>query len=151
MSAEAVFKVQFAIESEERLRALTRAYDRIRECKAKNVWPETKEEWTPYFDSKALRHFWWPTPQEFEEWTQRYFSTPVPSRFSDPTLQHPWDFLSLFEAFKNGDYELLPIERQSDGDTAILPFDPAGHPYGGTGCMRALIQAFDHRVTEESE
>lgn len=104
----------------------------------------------PYFDSNALRHFWWPTPTELKDWERRYFTTPVPDRFTDPSLQHPWDFLSLFEAFKNGDYELHPIERLSDGEAA-LPFAPHGHPYGGTGCMSALIEAFEHRVTEDPE
>jgi hypothetical protein len=58
--------------------------------------------------------------------------------------------MSLFEAFKNGDYQLLPIERLS-ADEAVLPFEPFGHPYGGTDSMRALIEAFEHRVTDEPE
>lgn len=71
-------------------------------------------------------------------------------RYTEPTLRHPWDFMSLFEAFKHGDYELGAIERLSQ-EEAILPFEPFGHPYGGTGCMRALIEVFEHRVTEEPE
>ena len=126
------------------------AYDRIRECKTKDEWPDTKEEWTRYFDSRALSHFWWPTEAELLEWKRRYFATPLPKRSTDPSLQRPWDFMSLFEAFKNGDYALLPIGRLSEKE-AILPFDPLGHPYGGTACMRALIESFDHQVTEEPE
>ena len=102
----------------------------------------------PYFDKRAFEHFWWPTEPELEDWKQRYLATPVPKRFTDPSLQHPWDFLSLFDAFKNGDYALLPIERLSASEAA-LPFDPFGHPFGGTGCMRALIEAFDHRVIHD--
>lgn len=150
MSPTTAFKVGFAIASDERYTALVCAYDRIRECKTSNVWPETKEDWTPYFDKRAFEHFWWPTEPELEDWKQRYLATPVPKRFTDPSLRHPWDFLSLFDAFKNGDYDLLPIERLSASE-AVLPLDPFGHPFGGTGCMRTLIEAFDHRVIHDDD
>ena len=58
--------------------------------------------------------------------------------------------MSLLEAFKNGDYELLPIVRLTETEAA-LPFNPTGNPYGGTGCMRALIEAFGHRVIAEPD
>jgi hypothetical protein len=136
LSATDPFHVSFAITSEDRYAALIAAYDRIRECKVAGVWPETKEDWLSYFDSAALAHFWWPTPAEMEDYMRRYAPTPYPKRFTDPELQRPWDFLSLFDAFKNGDYLLLPIERISASE-GMLPFDPLGHPFGGTGCMRA--------------
>ena len=66
MSTASTFKVRFVIASEDRFTALTRVYDRIRECKAKSTWPETKEEWMSYFDAKALSHFWWPTAAELK-------------------------------------------------------------------------------------
>jgi len=147
MSTPSTLKVRFSIGSEVQFAALTRAFERIRECKAQGTWPEEKEPWMPFFDTRALSHFWWPTAAELQDWERRWFSTPVRKRFTDPSLQKPWDFMSLFDAFKNGDYELYTIERNSDG-AAALPFKPHGHPYGGTDCMRALIEAFDHRVTE---
>jgi hypothetical protein len=148
MNTAAAFTVKFTIASEDRYTALVSAYGRIRECKSADAWPEKKEDWAPYFDAKALSHFWWPTDAELEGWKHRYFSTPVPKRFTDPSLQHPWDFLSMFDAFKNGDYALLPIERISSSE-AVLMFDPFAYPFGGTGCMRALIEAFDHRITHD--
>jgi hypothetical protein len=150
MNDNSRFNVRFEIAAEERFSALTRAYDRVRKCKTEKDWPENNESWTPFFDSKALRHFWWPTPVELKEWKKLYFSTHYSKRASAPRLQHPWDFMSMFEAFKNGDYELLPIARLSDAE-AFLSFSPFGDPYGGTGCMRALIESFDHRVTTVSE
>ena len=148
MSSEVPFQVRFEVVSEDRFASLVRAYERIRECKSQDRWPDEKDEWLPYFDSKALGHFWWPTEAELEVWKTRYLATPVPKRFTDPALQHSWDFMSLFDAFKNGDYALLSIERLSDQEAA-LRFDPLGYPFGGTGCMRALIEAFDHRVTHD--
>ena len=37
-----------------------------------------------------------------------------PQRFTDPSLVTPWDFGSLIDAFRNGDYELLGCERVSE-------------------------------------
>jgi hypothetical protein len=150
MSNLAKFKVRFVPISDERLNALIKAYDRIRERKTKNVWPENKEDWMRHFDANALSHFWWPTKTELEAWKEKYFATPWEKRIADPSLQHPWDFMSLFEAFKNGDYALLSIVRLTETEAA-LPFEPSAHPYGGTGCMRALIEAFDHRVITEPD
>lgn len=129
---------------------MNHAYERIRECKAHDIWPEAKEEWMAYFDTKALSHFWWPTAEELKDWEKRWFATPLHKRFNDPSLKMPWDFMSLFEAFKNGDYELHPIRMLSLKE-AVLPFHPYGHPYGSTNCMCALIEAFDHQVTELPE
>lgn len=128
MSTASSFKVRFTVASDGRFAALARAYEHIRKCKAADTWPEVEEAWTPYFDSSALDHFGRPIGDESD------------SR---------WDFMSLFDAFKNGDYVLHTLERVSQVEAA-LPFDPFGHPYGGTDCMRALIEAFGHRVTEES-
>ena len=47
MSAMPAFQVGFVISSDERYTALVRAYDRIRECKESDVWPERKEDWSP--------------------------------------------------------------------------------------------------------
>lgn len=102
--------------------------------------------WLEYFDATARSHFWWPTPDEVDDWRRRWFGTPVATRFTDPTLKIPWTFGSMIGALKNGDYELLGCRKISDS-VGRFEFTPHGHPYGGTGCMRALIEAFDHRVT----
>jgi hypothetical protein len=52
----------------------------------------------------------------------------------------------MIGAFEDGDYELLGCHRLSD-TVARLDFKPYGSPYGGTGCMQALIEAFGHQVT----
>ena len=76
---------------------------------------------------------------------------PVDVRLRDPSFRPPaWDFRSLIEAFRNGDYDLLGCQRASS-ETGRLAFEPFGWPYGGTGCMRALIEAFGHRVTIDAQ
>jgi hypothetical protein len=80
-----------------------------------------------------------------KDWERRWFSTPVPERFTDTSLETPWDFGSMIDAFRNGEYDLLGCRRLT-ATAGRLEFDPHAWPYGGTGCMRALIEAFGHRV-----
>lgn len=102
------------------------------------------------FDQQALAHFWWPSEQELQDYWQRWWATPVPQRFTDPTLETTWGFESMIDSFLNGEYELL-FCRLLTSDTAVLEFLPFAFPYGGTGCMRALVEAFDFQVIGEDD
>ncbi len=141
------FFVEFEITNYERFRNLVTVVDALRASKAADDWHDD-EYWLSFFDDAARSHFWWPTPAELEDWKHRWFSTPVPQRFSDPSLQTPWDFASMIDAFRNGDYELVGC-TQSGAKMARLDFEPFGHPYGGCGCMKALIESFGFRVVAE--
>ncbi|UBF24818.1 hypothetical protein K9N68_24645 [Kovacikia minuta CCNUW1] len=85
--------------------------------------------------------------EEQKDWQRRWFSTPVEQRFTDPSLETPWDFSSMIGAFEEGDYELLSCHRISN-EVGCLEFEPHGFPFGGTGCMKALIEAFGHRIID---
>ena len=74
----------------------------------------------------------------------------MPQRWTDPALQTGWDFGSMFDAFRNGDYDLLDCRLIAPG-RARIEFDPHGWPYGGKGCMKALAESFGFRVVGESE
>ncbi len=50
------------------------------------------------------------------------------------------------DAFVNGEYNLVSCELTDDG-TARLNFDTLAYPYGGVGCMVALVEAFGGVVT----
>jgi len=102
------------------------------------------------FDERALAHFWWPSQQELDAYAKQWQATPVPQRFTDPTLEHPWDFESMVDCFLNGEYELVSCSLWTP-DTAVLEFAPFAFPYGGTGCMKALIEAFDFEVIGEDD
>ena len=54
----------------------------------------------------------------------------------------------MIEAFYNGEYSLVLVDRTSD-TTGRLQFVPEAWPYGGTGCMVALVECFDGKVTAE--
>jgi hypothetical protein len=143
------FYVEFQIESEAGFAKLAALYAALQEAKANDDW-KNDEYWLKFIDEGARKHFWWPTEAESEEWRKRWFSTPIEKRFSDPSLQTKWEFASMIEAFRNGDYELLACRRSSQ-ERARIEFDPYGHPYGGTGCMRGLVEAFGQRVIEVRE
>ncbi|MFO0796789.1 MAG: hypothetical protein U0804_04875 [Gemmataceae bacterium] len=143
------FVVEFAIADDDRFRRLAVVFDALRAAKQTDEWHDD-EYWLGYFDREARAHFWWPTAAELDDWNRRWFSTPVPDRFTDPTLVTPWGFSSMIDAFRNGDYDLLACERHARR-AGRLTFEPHAWPYGGCGCMRALIEAFGHVVTDEPD
>ena len=132
--------VEFAIASEEQFRQLEAVVNALCEAKRANLFPP-EDYWLAFFDTKARSSFWFPTEAEPKDLEQRWH---------DPSLETPWDFGSMIEAFKNGEYELLGCCRISD-QSARLEFNPYSSPYGGAGCMKALVAAFGHQVTAVSD
>src|SRR3954471_17755425 len=106
------FYVEFRIESQAGFEKLAALYAALQEAKASDHW-KNDEYWLTFVDEEARKHFWWPTEAESEEWRKRWFSTPIDKRLSDPSLQTKWDYLSMIEAFRDGDYELLACRRSS--------------------------------------
>ncbi|QBD83592.1 hypothetical protein EPA93_25475 [Ktedonosporobacter rubrisoli] len=72
----------------------------------------------------------------------------MPQRFTNPSLKTSWAFESMIRCFLDGEYELISC-RLLTSDTGVLAFDPFSFPYGGTDCMKALIEAFDFQVIGE--
>ncbi len=106
--------------------------------------------WKGFFDAGALARFWWPTEAERADWLRRWQATPVSARATDPTLRTPWDFGSMIDAFRDGEYDLIGL-RRVDANRARLEFEPHAYPYGGPGCMCALIEAFGFVVERIEE
>jgi hypothetical protein len=145
----AEFFIDFEIADDDRFRRLGAVFDALRAAKQSDDW-QNDEYWLAFFDQEARSHFWWPTAAEMEDYNRRWFSTPVSQRSTDPSLITPWDFGSMIDAFRNGDYDLLECKRVSER-VGRLTFDPNGWPYGGKDCMRALVEAFGNRISAESE
>lgn len=55
----------------------------------------------------------------------------------------------MIDAFYNGDYDLIAIDRTWDS-TARVRFVPFAWPIGGTGCMKALMKTLEGQITAES-
>ncbi len=141
--------LDFELADDERFLMLQSAFDALRNAKAGDFTDPDDEYWLTLFDETALKHFWWPTPDDVADWQRRWESTPVPERFTDPSLKTPWQFTSMLDAFCNGDYTLIAIDRTSS-TTGRLRFDPLAYPYGGTGCMHALVECFGGLITGEA-
>jgi len=139
--------LEFELPEPARLERLVRVFDGLKRAKEDDAWPAV-QTWLELFDDAAKATFWWPTADELSAWQAKWFSTPVESRLADPNLETPWDFKSMIGAFQDGDYALVAC-RAVDARLGRLEFDPHGAPYGGTGCMRALIDAFGGRVVAE--
>ncbi|MEP0768680.1 MULTISPECIES: hypothetical protein [unclassified Coleofasciculus] len=141
--------VKFQVNKRDRFDALCRVFYEIKKDKDANLWRDDKD-WLTFFDDEALSHFWWPTEDERVEHYRRWFATPVEQRWTDPSLETPWDFESMIYAFKDGEYQLTAC-RMISADKARLEFYSYAYPYGSTGCMEALIEAFGFFVIAEND
>jgi len=142
------FYIRFTFSDPARFEAAEKAFARLQECKAKDEWPEELEAWRPYFDSRALAHFVWPTPRSRSARSGFTFCLLLKKWGSQPEVEPPWDFLSMIDAFRNGDYQLEGLEPIGE-TSGRLTFEPFGWPYGGCGCMKAFLRAFEMTITEE--
>ena len=143
------FCVQFSLASEDRFEMLNAVVLALRDAKAGEFTDAADPYWKTLFDDDALKSFWWPTPEELADWQRRWQSTAPDKRLKDPKLKTPWDFASMIDAFESGDYDLVELRLLDDGSGQLL-FDPHGFPFGGTGCMHALIESFGGTVTGET-
>jgi hypothetical protein len=139
--------VEFEVADDPRFNQVAAVIQALANAKRSGEFPDD-DYWLKFFDADAMRHFWSPTATELDEWRRRWLASPVERRFSDPSLKTAWTFGSMIDAFRNGEYELLGC-RRVDGRMGRLEYEPFAGPYGGTGCMRALLEAFGHRVTRE--
>jgi hypothetical protein len=141
--------IAFTLTDSERFARLEAVFNALREGKSGEFTDAANPHWRTFFDEVALKHFWWPTPEERLDWQLRWQSTPVDRRHTDPALKHAWDFASMIDAFYHGDYDLIALDRTSP-NTGRLRFDPHGYPFGGTGCMHALIECSGGTITGEA-
>jgi hypothetical protein len=142
--------IEFAIDEATRFEALCAAFAALKHDKEAEVFRD-EEDWLLLFDDEALAQFWWPTADEQAAHAARWRAAPVEQRLSDPSYWPPsWDFLSMIDAFKHGEYALVAC-RMIDGGRARLDFYANAYPYGGTGCMKMLIKAFGFRVIAEED
>lgn len=140
--------VEFEITNPTRFEPLRVVFEAIRKAKSADSFTDDHDEWGAYFDGAARSFFRWTTPEEDELWEQRWFATPLPQRWTDPSLRRGWSVFAMIEAFRNGEYDLGACERLGE-TTGRLTFFEHSFPFGGTGCMRALIESFGHRVTKD--
>ena len=103
--------------------------------------------WRSLFDAASLEHF--ANAGRPSNWIARLRSSLAPIlRSSAPAYaDRPWDFDSMIYAFENGEYGLVSCAEVTPS-VARLEFEPHSWPYGGFGCMVALIESFGFAVTD---
>jgi hypothetical protein len=126
------------VDNQSRFEALSRVFNALKQEKQKQLASEENREkekgfrsdnqWLDFFDEEARSHFRWPTIQS----------------------SNVWSLPSLTSAFKDGEYELVAC-RMVSPKLARLEFDPFAFPYGGTECMKMLIEAFGFQITGEDD
>ncbi|MFO0823603.1 MAG: hypothetical protein U0792_10890 [Gemmataceae bacterium] len=140
--------VEFEITNPARFEPLRLVFNALRETKATNAFTDDHSHWLAWFDYDARSYFHWATAEENARYWQEWNATPVPQRWTDPRFNCGWHFESMIEAFSNGEYDLIACEKL-DENHGRLTFQEHSFPFGGTGCMRALIECFGHRVTRD--
>jgi hypothetical protein len=141
------FYVEFAIADEQRFDRLAKVFDALKAAKESDAWAD-ESYWRRFFDTDQLAQFWSPTQAEADEHLRRWLAAPLETRSTDPSLRKPWTFMSMIGAFENGDYSLIACVRGGSQLRGRIEFEPHGHPYGGTGAVRKLIETFGHQVLE---
>lgn len=137
--------VDFSISSPERFAALQRVFAELKHDKDADDW-RSNEDLLKLFDAEALSHFDWPPDDMRRQRLEDLRTRPIIETPTDQATGLTWDFDSLLDAFANGDYNLLSCEMTDDRQ-ARLSFYSLAYPYGGVGCMVALVEAFGGVVT----
>lgn len=141
--APAHYYVEFESNGEKALQRLTGFFGFVKTAKDSDA-PINESQLSAYLTDTERAYFSNLTAEEMEEWNEYWFSTPLPKRHSAEMPMPEWDFESMLAALWNGDYDLIAIRPQSTWHA--LEFNPHGYPYGGTGCLVAMVQCFGHRV-----
>jgi hypothetical protein len=136
--------LEFTVQDSQRFAVLQQFFGKLKADKDAEAFDDD-DAYLALCDEQARSYFGWYTEEEDAEWLARWYATPLETRWTDETLKRQWDFGSMIEAFKNGEYQLLSCELTAPM-TARLTFESWAFPYGGTGCMQALIEAFGFKV-----
>lgn len=130
--------IEFVVDNQNRFESLCRVFNALKHDKQNQLASEDEgekeqafrgdDEWLEFFDVEAKSHF----------------------RRSNLDRDKSWSLPSLIFAFQNGEYELVAC-RMVSSRKARLEFYPFAFPYGGTGCMKALIEAFGFPIAGEND
>lgn len=89
-------------------------------------------------------YFWNPGPAEHAAWNAHWFATPLPQRHSPEMAMPGWDFGSMVDALAGAEFDIKGVVS-ADGGYRLM-FDPASYPFGGTGCLVALLECLNNEV-----
>ena len=96
------------------------------------------------FSAAERSYFWSPTPDEMRDWNAYWFSTPVAERHSPQTPTPEWDYGSMVDAIAGAEFVVTGIATERG--RSYLTFEPLSYPFGGTGCLVALLECLGNTV-----
>ena len=137
--------IEFTVHSPARFSALQRVFAELKRDKDAGDW-RSSDELFQLFDAESLSHFYFPDNDERLQRLEDLRTRPMIITPIEHAAGEIWDFDSLIDALMNGEYELQSCEMV-DPTQARLNFYSLAYPYGGVGCMVALIEAFGFTVT----
>lgn len=141
--------LEFAVADLGRFELLQRIFERLKHDKAANQIGDDAQ-YLEYFDQVARDYFGGYTEEENQAWLKRWQATPYKKRWQAPSLQRRWHFGSMIDLIRNGEYQLQHCHLIEPG-LAHLTYLPWAYPYGGTGCLRALIESFGFSIKAVSD
>jgi hypothetical protein len=139
--------VEFAVHDPERFRALQRVFQALKKDKDAARF-RNPDEWLGVVTDEVKARFAGADERAREAHDLAKEIDPRPIRITptSETLGLRWDFFSMIDAFENGEYELRSCEMVG-ASVARWSVYALAYPYGGVGCMVALIEAHGFRVT----
>jgi hypothetical protein len=128
-----------------RFQRLANIFAQLKIDKDKNEF-RPLEKWPELFDSASLKEFRWLTAAERMQQVHRFSVDLIKRLATQKNTPKQWDFFSMIDAFKDGEYKLIGCDQIAPG-MARLEFEAFAYPYGGVGCMVALIESFGFKIT----
>lgn len=107
---ETHYNIEFVVNDLERFDKLRKVFNEIKVSKEKSLFKEDNF-YLKFFDGKAKSYFGWYSEEENLKWANKWVASPIEKRWNDPSLQRKWDFGSMIDAFKCGEYELISCEK----------------------------------------
>lgn len=96
------------------------------------------------FSASERSYFWSPSPEEMRDWNAYWFSTPVAERHSPQMPTPGWDLGSMIDALAGAEFAITGVATERG--QCYLTFEPHSYPFGGTGCLAALLECLGNTV-----
>ncbi|HET6384911.1 MAG TPA: hypothetical protein VFJ58_16070 [Armatimonadota bacterium] len=136
--------VRFTVSDLQRFNLLQSLYAEVKRDKDAGEFRDPTQ-WLGLVPDEIKGRFSWPTAEEREHWLAIRDLTPIAIPSPSQQFGARWDFYRVFEAFQEGEYDVLRCEMVGDG-VAEMRIDPWADPYGGIGPWVALAEAFGFTV-----
>ncbi|OAB41317.1 hypothetical protein [Paenibacillus glacialis] len=138
------YYIEFEFCSHESLSRLIETAAKMQYDKEKNT-EDIDNKWIKYFTEQELDRFNWPTEEEYEVTRKLLGNVYIKVVPSNEDMKDEWDIYSMFEAIKNGEYDIIGVKHYGEM-TYRLEIDPHSYPYGGINSLKKLVTCYGHKL-----